>query len=200
MKILALDIAGKTGWAYENTAIHCTDAPGAAKMAISNGKGPPVLAPGDSFVLPPGCNIKVSYGLNYKSGVWKVYAKPATKKRPAEPIHFRLLNLYRQLGEFSDIDLLVYEEAVGFIRGAAAVESSHRLRAVVLLWCAIKNIRAVSINPNDLLFFSLGKKTCKRDEKKREMILHAKKKYGYEGNSDDEAEAIIILHWAIEYC
>jgi len=136
------------------------------------------------------------------SGEFKIRAKPATKNRTAEPTYYRLDHLREKLLTLMvdhQPDLVAIEEAEGFKRGQAAVEASHQYRGVALLMCAMRNLRAVTVNPNDLLFFALGKKTCKRDEKKREMILHAQQKYGYEGKSDDEAEAIIIAYWADTY-
>jgi len=163
MKVLALDIATKTGWAFHS---------GSCEMP-------------------------------YVSGTWNNTPKPGTKTREAEPAHYRLKHIYENLCSFRAEhglpDLLVIEEAQGFIRGKAAVESSHQYRAIVLYWCAVAGVRVVTINPNDLLYFALGKRTCKRDEKKREMITLARTRYGYTGSSDDEAEAIILLHWALRH-
>jgi hypothetical protein len=160
MKILALDLATITGWAY--------------------------------------CS-----GDEHASGTWNVAAKIATKTRAAEPSYFRLINLFNSLNLFARThdrpDIVSIEEAQGFTRYQAAVESSHQYRAIALFWAAMNGCRVITCNPNDLLFFALGKRACKSDEKKREMVRHAQEKYGYDGASHDEAEAIILLQWTKQY-
>jgi len=134
-------------------------------------------------------------GRSFSTYLWNVAAKPKTKKRPAEPKHFRLAHLWDKLEYFrKGIDLIVVEGAQGFMRGKSAVEASHKYRAVVELFGALNGIEVVTIAPNDLKEYALGK----RSGSKVEMIAEANR-LGYEGHEDNEADSFLIAKWAVEH-
>ena len=131
--------------------------------------------------------------------LWDNTPLKKTKKRPGVPKHFRLFKLWKCIDStfhFSLMDecVIVCEDAAGFIRGKAAIESSHKFRAVIELWCAINNVRLVYIQPNDLKFFALRKRSGEKSE-----MIEAARKHGYTGNDDNEADAYLISCWAYKY-
>lgn len=125
--------------------------------------------------------------------------KKATKKRKAEPKHLRLAKFMRSLedaGEYlATAHKVIYEGAQGFIRGKAAVEASHKFRAIIELYAADNDYDLIEIQPNDLKQFALGKQSGEKSE----MILKAKQ-LGYSGNDDNEADSYLIAQWALKHC
>lgn len=140
---------------------------------------------------------------NFVVDSWNVAAEKATKilangtqKRKGEPKYFRLKHLWDKLEEWFErhgYTKIVCEGAAGFQRGKSAVESSHKYRAVVELFCALKGIEYLEVPPNDLKFFALGKRSGDKDE----MIASAKS-MGYDGNNDDEADSYLIAKWYLD--
>jgi len=145
-----------------------------------------------------GCTI--TDGKTFKTELWNVAAKLKTKTRAAEPKNYRLLHLWHRLHEVANPydspqnSVIVYEGAAGFMRGKAAVEVSHKLRAVIELYAAYFGIALVMIEPNDLKQFALGKRSGGKDE-----MIDAAHRLGYEGISDDEADSYLIAKWAVKY-
>jgi Holliday junction resolvasome RuvABC endonuclease subunit len=176
--ILALDPATVTGWARN----------------YGKPEDPKQLFAPDSSIEIGDCTVL--------TGVWKLKVLPAapTKGRKAEPTHERLFKMWDHLETLMDSygtpELLVMEdsEAVSF-KGKKAGEASHQFRAVVLLWCRLRDVEPVQISPNDLKRYGVGK--GKAD--KGEMIEAAQRKYGYAGNEDNEADALHALAWGMEF-
>lgn len=138
-----------------------------------------------------GCTV--IEGLDWQTMSWNVAALKKTKKRQAEPKHYRLLHLWDNLLQYArNADVIVCEGAAGFLRGKAAVESSHKYRAVIELFCAIHKINYIEITPNDLKQFALGK----RSGEKIEMIAAANR-LGYIGDNDDEADSFLLAAWYV---
>lgn len=134
-------------------------------------------------------------GVSYETGLWNLKTKAKTKKSPAEPKYYRLSKLWGHLGAMHakyKVDTIVCEGAAGFMRGKAAIEASHKFRAVIELFCAIYEVELVMIEPNDLKFFALGK----RSGEKAEMIAAANR-LGYEGNDDNEADSFLAGKWYV---
>ena len=133
---------------------------------------------------------------------WNVAHEKATKikangtqLRKGEPKHFRLLHLWNRLCKMKmeyDFTKVVCEGALGFMKGKSAVEASHKFRGVIELYCAISGIEYIEVQPNDLKFFALGKRSGDKEE-----MIQAAVKMGYNGNDDDEADAYIIAKWYI---
>ena len=129
-------------------------------------------------------------------GEWNNAAKRETKKKQAEPKYFRLLHLWNNVNNKcieNEIQLIVCEGAAGFMRGKAAVEASHKFRAVIQLYCALHNIQYIEISPIDLKFYATGKRTASKDE-----MIRAAKLNGYVGHNDNEADAYLISLWQLE--
>ena len=151
------------------------------------------------LALDPGTIAGATWtnGELYHTELWKVAAQTKTKKRPGEPKYYRLLHLWESL-EGADtewgVNLIVCEGAQGFQRGKAAVEASHKYRAVVELFGAINEIEVVMIAPNDLKEFALGKRSGSKDE----MVLAANR-LGYVGSDDNEADSFLIAKWAVKF-
>lgn len=126
--------------------------------------------------------------------LWNNKTLTKTKKREAEPKYLKFKKLWDQLmkilTERSGIDVIVCEGAAGFVRGKSAVEASHKYRGTIQLFCAIHKIKYIEIQPNDLKFFALGK----RSGEKWEMIKKANE-LGYKGNEDNEADSFLIYKW-----
>ncbi|MFH1952549.1 MAG: hypothetical protein ABIL06_13130 [Pseudomonadota bacterium] len=145
--------------------------------------------------LDPGTKsgVTITNGTVFETQLWDVKAKPKTKKHPGEPKHYRLFHLWELLEQYAwDAKFIVCEGALGFLRGQSAVEASHKYRAVIELFSILNAVELVMIEPNDLKFFALGK----RSGDKREMI-QAAQRLGYVGNSDDEADSYLMAKWFV---
>ena len=155
------------------------------------------------LTLDPATKTGYAIGENGKvisSGVWDNTPKKATKKQPGESKHYRLEKLWWKLVAFEEqtqkpITHVVYEGAAGFMRGKAAVESSHQFRAIILLWASLNDIPITEIQPQDLKRFATGKGNADKPE-----MLKAAIQKGYAGSTDDnEVDAWLILQWAFQY-
>lgn len=141
-------------------------------------------------------------GGEFRVEAWDVAHEKPTKVRPdgtqlrkGEPKYFRLMKMWARLSLMhfeSKFTKVVCEGAAGFQRGKSAVESSHKFRAVVELYCAMNDVEYVEIPPNDLKFFALGKRAGGKDE-----MIAAAVKMGYDGSDDNEADAYLIAKWYI---
>lgn len=128
-------------------------------------------------------------------GTWDLKNRTGRKTKPNEPKWTRLTKLWSHLTyEIPYFDTLVYEGAEGFMRGQAAVEWSHKFRAVIELYCGVNGIKQISVQPTDLKMFALGKGRGEKEE-----MIEVAKCFGYEGSSDDEADAVLLLHWALKH-
>jgi Holliday junction resolvasome RuvABC endonuclease subunit len=89
--------------------------------------------------------------------------------------------------------ILVVESASSFIRGKAALEVSHSLRGVIRAACWETGVQYIEVQPADLKKWATGKGNASKEE----MVQRANN-LGYEGKSDDEADAYLLLKWAEE--
>jgi Holliday junction resolvasome RuvABC endonuclease subunit len=146
------------------------------------------------IAIDPGTKTGITEtdGKKFDTQLWNIKAKAKTKTRPAEPRHMRLLHLWKNLIDHDYVDTIVYEGAEGFMRGKAAIEVSHKLRAIIELFAALNMINLVMIQPNDLKQFALGKRSGSKEE-----MIQAAQRMGYKGNQDDEADSYLIAKW---YC
>ncbi|HNF94342.1 MAG TPA: hypothetical protein PLQ75_06805 [Anaerolineales bacterium] len=159
------------------------------------------------IAIDPGNVTGVAYGLlgsEPKYLTWDFTPKPKTKKRDADPKHLRYGKLWKEikglrvhwlehLGELKSIHIIC-EDAKGFMKGKSAVEVSQKYRGVVEGFCAYHNIPYTAIQPADLKRFATGKGVAE----KQEMIAVARARYGYNGNEDNEADALIMWHFLSE--
>lgn len=156
------------------------------------------------LAIDPGtkAGIALIKGDEFTVDMWDVAHEKATKvlrdrsqKRKGEPKYFRLKNLWNKLElicKANDVNFIIFEGAAGFQRGKSAVESSHKYRAVIELYCALNDIECLEIPPNDLKFFALGKRSGDKFE-----MIQAAKDIGYEGSDDNEADAYLIAKWYV---
>lgn len=136
-------------------------------------------------------------------------ARPATKKRTAveavpaveaEPEEARCGKLWGALNVARDVVdwkrdgevTVVCEGAIAFARGKAAVRVSNELRGVVKAFCWQHGWRYVQVEPGDLKRFATGRSNAEKPA----MIASACARFGYKGQSDDEADALWLLEWA----
>lgn len=136
-------------------------------------------------------------------GEWKLAAAKAapTKGREAEPswcrpgkIFDHLFRLTYALSAHHKLPLhIVCEGAAGFTRGQKAVQVGHELRGAIKAFCWHMNMPYTEIQPQSLQQFHGGRSQVPKEE----MIKIAQERYGYEGTSDNVADAILIYQWAI---
>ena len=120
----------------------------------------------------------------------------ATKKRVAEPKHHRLVKLWKYLSEYvTTVDLVVVEGAQSFKRGLAAVESSHKFRGVIELFCGLHGIEIVMVQPADVKRFVTGDSVADKDR----MSVTAASRWGFITHEDNIADAYCVLRWALEF-
>jgi len=149
------------------------------------------------LAIDPGTKAGVTFtdGKAFETHLWNLATKPKTKKRAAEPKHFRLLKLWNHLvNSHAGVDTIVYEGAAGFMRGKAAVEVSHKLRGIIELFAGVYNISLVMVEPNDLKQFALGKRSGDKSE-----MISAANRQGYEGSEDNEADSYLLAKWYVKY-
>jgi Holliday junction resolvasome RuvABC endonuclease subunit len=144
----------------------------------------------------------VMQGREVYFGTFNAKPQPKTKKRVAQPAYYRPHYLYdfvRNVIEEHGVDRVVVESAAAFIKGKAAVEVSHKLRAAIEIAIVECNedlnytISLEYLDPPDLKFAALGKRTGSKEE----MIARAERFYGYRGHEDNEADAIHLMGWAL---
>lgn len=125
--------------------------------------------------------------------------KKANKSRKAEQEHERYGKLWMALNDIVEPILfdaqeviIICEAAAGFTKGKSAVEVSNQYRGVVKSYACVNNCRFINIQPNDLQRFATGKGRAE----KTEMIEVATKRYGFTGKDDNEADSLILWHFA----
>jgi Holliday junction resolvasome RuvABC endonuclease subunit len=137
---------------------------------------------------------------NTRSGSHKMTALPATKKRKAEPEHYRCRNMWSWLAQtcllYGYPNLIVFESLEGFVaKGKKAAQVNNELRGVIKAFAGVNDIALLAVQPADVKRFATGKGNAD----KVEMVEAARSKYGYLGDNHNEADAILILQWALKY-
>ncbi len=155
------------------------------------------------IALDPGNKSGLTYGFSNEQPVTALHdftPKPKTTKRRAEDKHLRYGKLWDVLNKISIVGLqpdsitIICEGAAGFTKGKSAVEVSNKYRGVVECFAAIRNCNYISIQPNDLQRWATGKGRAE----KTEMIAVASKRYGFKGTDDNEADSLLLWHFAKE--
>ena len=98
----------------------------------------------------------------------------------------------REVCELEDIKLIVFERAAGKHANAVMVESE--LISTFKVFCEDAGIEYRAYSAGEIKRFATGKGRASKSD----MVIAAKDKYGYPGFSDDEADALHLLHLAIE--
>lgn len=121
------------------------------------------------------------------SGVWDL-----TPKRD-QSMSMRLIKMkafLRELVSLETIDLIVFERSQGQHQSSVIIQSE--LHGVLKLFCEESNIPYKAYSPKEIKKFATGTGNAN----KKAMIEAAKEKYGYQGNDDNEADAIHIFKLA----
>jgi Holliday junction resolvasome RuvABC endonuclease subunit len=133
------------------------------------------------------------------SGVLDLAVLKATKKRSAEAKHLRLVKLYNWMqklrNEVGGPKLVIVEEAAGFTKGKSAVVAAAKYRAIIELFCGLNDIEITYIQPTDLKRYVCAKGDATKDE----VILSARRRWGFNGTSDDECDAFCLMQWAVQH-
>ena len=134
------------------------------------------------------------------SGSYSVKPLHATKKRQAEPEHYRCRNMWSWLAQtcllYGFPNLIVFESLEGFVaKGKKAAQVNNELRGVIKAFAGVNDIALLAVQPADVKRFATGKGNAD----KVEMVNAAQVKYGYMGDNHNEADAILILQWALKY-
>jgi Holliday junction resolvasome RuvABC endonuclease subunit len=120
-------------------------------------------------------------------GVWEL-----TPKRD-ESGGMRLLRFKAKLQEvvnLEKIQLVVFERSSGIHKGAIIVQSE--LHGVLKIFCEENGIEHKAYSAKEIKKFATGKGNANKEK----MILAAKEKLGYNGDNDNEADALWILELA----
>jgi len=142
----------------------------------------------DLLLLTLDIATKTGWCTKTSSGTWDL------SPRKNESKGMRLIKFkasLREICEAEKISLIIFEGAVtyGKFPNHVAVE----LQGVLKLFCEENSIEYRSYMPTEIKKFATGK----GNSKKEAMIAAAKEKYGYNGNDDNEADAIHLYHLAV---
>lgn len=103
----------------------------------------------------------------------------------------RFLRFNRWLREVAvRVELIIYEQAHN--RGGAATEIANGFTTRVQEFCAEHGIEHSSVHTATLKKFATGSGRAGKEE----MVQAAQKSLGYQGNDDDEADALWLLEYA----
>jgi Holliday junction resolvasome RuvABC endonuclease subunit len=105
----------------------------------------------------------------------------------------RLIRFKSKLKEIipiEEINLVVFERSQGFHQNAVIVQSE--LHGCLKLFCEESGIEYRAFSPGEIKKFATGKGNAKKED----MIKSAQEKYGYNGNDDNEADAIHLYQLA----
>ena len=94
-------------------------------------------------------------------------------------------------GIVGKVDMIIYEQVNH--RGGAATQVAYGLLTKVLEYSATEKIATTNLNLMTLKKWSTGKGNAS----KKDMIAEAQQR-GFAPVNDDDADAILLLHWAME--
>ena len=107
----------------------------------------------------------------------------------------RLIRLKAKLEELLNIEkvtLIVFERPGGMHKNPIIVQS--QIQSVIMVFCEENGIDYRAYSSGEIKKFATGK----GNSGKPAMIQAAKEKYGYQGNDDNEADALHLYHLARE--
>lgn len=116
-----------------------------------------------------------------------IYGTWDLKTKKDESMGMKLIRFRAKLKEIHDLeqlDVIVYERAAG--QHKASLIHEAKLIAIVEEFCELNNIQYKSYSAKEIKKFATGNGNAGKPA----MILAAKSKYNYEGNDDNEADAI----------
>jgi crossover junction endodeoxyribonuclease RuvC len=125
------------------------------------------------------------------SGTWDL------SRRRDESDGMKLIRFEAKLNAAADagVDLLVFEaarHAAQAMQGALVHQA--KMQGVLERWAAERGYQYRGYSPAEIKKHATGKGNAK----KAEVIAAVRARYGYTGNDDNEADAIALLHLAIE--
>jgi len=88
-------------------------------------------------------------------------------------------------------DMIVYERPAG--RNAQAIITQSKIISQLEVFCEEREIEYRAYSAGEIKKFATGK----GNSNKQAMLDAAKKKYGYEGNDDNEADAMHLYYLAM---
>ncbi len=94
----------------------------------------------------------------------------------------------REMIDLEEIKIVSYERVAGLHKGAIIVASE--MVGVLHDLCIEKGVEITAYSASEIKKFATGKGNAN----KAAMVQAAKEKYGYQGTSDDEADALHLYH------
>jgi len=116
------------------------------------------------------------------------------KTRKDESWGMKLVRLRSKLTElfqaYPTIKIIVYERPAG--RNTQAIITQSKIIGIIESFCQENKLEYRAYSAGEIKRHATGKGNCGKPE----MIKAAKQKYKYEGNDDNEADALHLLHLA----
>lgn len=119
----------------------------------------------------------------HASGVWNFNTR---KDESAGMKLLRFRAKLKEVCELEQINLIAYERVAGFHKNA--IIHASKMVAIIESFCEENNIDYKAVSATEVKKFATGKGNAG----KQEMIASATLKLGYEGNDDNEADAMWI--------
>lgn len=94
----------------------------------------------------------------------------------------------REMIDLEEIEIVSYERVAGIHKAAIIVASE--MVGVLHDLCIEKNVLITAYSAPEIKKFATGKGNAGKSA----MVQSAKEKYGYQGTSDDEADALHLYH------
>lgn len=123
------------------------------------------------------------WATKHAHGVWDF------KTRKDESSGMKMLRFRSKLKEvcaLEDINLIVYERVAGFHK--EAIIHAAKMVAIIESYCEENRIEYKAVSATEVKRYATGKGNANKDK----MIESARLKLGYEGNNDNEADALWI--------
>jgi len=118
-------------------------------------------------------------------GVWDL----TTRKDESQGMKLlRFKSKLREVCEREHIELIVYERVAGLHK--ASIIHAAKLVAIIESYCEEVGIQYRSYSANEIKKFATGKGNCGKPL----MISSAKTRLSYDGNNDNEADALWMLN------
>jgi len=121
----------------------------------------------------------------------EIYGTWDLKTRKDESMGMKLIRFKAKLREIcmaEDPDIIIYERPAG--RHANSIIHQAKLIAILENFCEENDIDYRAYSAKELKNFATGNGNCGKPA----MIQAAKDKYNYEGNDDNEADALHMLN------
>lgn len=119
------------------------------------------------------------------SGVWNFSIK---KDESSGMRLIRFKHKLKEICELEMIDLVTFERTSGFHKNALIVQAE--LHGVLKIFCEENKIEYRAFSASEIKKFATGKGNANKEA----MVKAAAAKYGYQGNDDNEADAMHIYY------